>query len=203
MHWLAAQYREIWQCFRKRIFWLFWTITGSFFFLIVSSAVFFYFKQDWLAWIWNQVVQIFLQSDVIQDGVVSVWRLFLSNLRASFLMMAMGAIPFLFLPAVALIENAVIIGIVGALGMGWETLVVGLLPHGIFEIPAILLATTLGFYLCLRLILKIVSPNREEISLKQTFLDAIRCFLLVVVPLLAIAAVIESYVTPWLLSLVA
>lgn len=200
MSWIVKQYQSIWECFRRRIFLLFWVISGSFLFLAVSSAVFFSFKQDWLAWLMSQVMQIFQQSDIVQDGAISAWRLFLNNLRASFLMTALGFIPFLFLPAFALAENAVIIGIIGAAGMDWKVFAVGILPHGIFEIPAILFATTIGFYLCLQLVLKIVSPRRREISLKLVFADAARCYLLVVVPLLVVAALVESYVTPWLLS---
>lgn len=200
MCWIAKQYQTIWECFRRRIFLLFWTMTGSFLFLVISSAIFFSFRRDWLAQIMAQVMQMFSQSDIIQDGVISAWRLFLNNLRASFLMVVLGLIPFLFLPAFALLENAVIIGVIGATGMDWKTFAVGILPHGIFEIPAILLATTLGFYLCLQLVLKIVSPKRKEISLKLAFSDTVRCYILVIVPLLLVAALIESYITPWLLG---
>jgi stage II sporulation protein M len=73
----------------------------------------------------------------------------------------------------------------------------GILPHGIFELTAIFLAAAAMFKLGAGL----VTPQTEK-SLGEVLLlslaDWFRVFLGIVVPLLAIAAVIEVYITPLL-----
>ena len=56
-----------------------------------------------------------------------------------------------------------------------------LLPHGIFEIPAILISTSLGIRL-----------GTDFKNFKKNLKSAIRVFLLIVVPLLVIAGIIEG-----------
>jgi stage II sporulation protein M len=77
---------------------------------------------------------------------------------------------------------------------------VGVLPHGLFEITAFVLATAA----MLRLGAVLVTPNTEK-SLGETFLlsvaDWTKVFIGITVPLLAFAAVIEIYVTPVLIKM--
>ena len=56
-----------------------------------------------------------------------------------------------------------------------------LLPHGIFEIPAILISTSLGIRL-----------GTDFKNFKKNLKSAIRVFLLIIVPLLVIAGIIEG-----------
>ncbi len=73
----------------------------------------------------------------------------INNLVAATLVLLSGFIPFLFLPGLGIVINAVGMGILtsvlvhkgAALG---NVLLFGLAPHGIFEIPAFLYACTLG-----------------------------------------------------------
>ena len=74
----------------------------------------------------------------------------------------------------------------------------GVLPHGIFEIPALILSCAAVLHVGLVL----VTPN-ERSAIGEVLLEALadwaRVYVGLVVPLLAIAAVIEAYVTPLLL----
>ena len=78
--------------------------------------------------------------------------------------------------------------------------VLGALPHGIFELSALILSCALGLLIC--------RPGTERILKKsdtpffRRVLDCIRVFLTFSVPLLLVAALIETYVTPALLNLV-
>ena len=74
------------------------------------------------------------------DGSFSALALFGNNLRAMVMTVLYGFIPFLYLPALSLGLNAAIIGMLAALMDGqWLLLLAGLVPHGIFEVPALLL----------------------------------------------------------------
>ena len=62
-----------------------------------------------------------------------------------------------------------------------------LLPHGIFELPAVLISMGLG--------LKIgtfIFQKKKIKSLKEFFLSSFKTFLFVILPLLVIAALIET-----------
>jgi stage II sporulation protein M len=75
------------------------------------------------------------------------------------------------------------------------------LPHGIFELTAVILATAA----MLKVGAQLVSTNTDK-SLGETLIlslaDWSKVFVGLVIPLLAIAAVVEIYVTPVLIKVV-
>lgn len=74
-------------------------------------------------------------------------------------------------------------------------------PHGILEFPAAILATALG----IRLGAVFVAPPQEMSTGEawlQALADFIKGFVAVVIPMLTVAALIESYITPQLALLV-
>lgn len=143
--------------------------------------------------------QTVAQSGVIwEDGSFHVLPLFFNNFRAMLLGIAYGLIPFLFFPALNLGFNAMLIGIFGAVytrnGMGLLPYFAGILPHGIFEIPALVFSIACGIYLCRR-ITDYVKHNEKGI-VKEAVFHCLRVFILIITPLLLIAAAVECYVTP-------
>lgn len=95
----------------------------------------------------NEVVA---DSGIVQeDGSFDVLALFGNNLRAMVLSILYGFIPFLYLPALSMGVNAAIIGMLAAMIDGqWLLLAAGILPHGIFELPALFLSLAAGLCLC-------------------------------------------------------
>ena len=149
-----------------------------------------------------QVEQLGLTDDVPQSQMMAT--LFFNNITASLLSMLYGLIPFLPLSALALGTNALMLGAFAALyllqGLGLGVYLVGILPHGVFELTALILACTLG------LLLRRTGNDRlrrkkEAVPLWPRLQDCLRVFLFAVVPLLALAALIEAYITPVLLKL--
>jgi stage II sporulation protein M len=78
-----------------------------------------------------------------------------------------------------------------------EFLLAGVVPHGIFEIPAIILAGALAVTITLGVYQKL---DNRQFPLKSVILDAFKTFLFVCLPLLLIAALVESFVTPLFLG---
>jgi uncharacterized membrane protein SpoIIM required for sporulation len=74
-----------------------------------------------------------------------------------------------------------------------------ILPHGIVEMPAAIIATAMA----LRLGATVVSPP-SGMTLSQGVLlavaDLVKVFLFLVLPLLVIAAAVEVWVTPWIIT---
>ena len=140
-------------------------------------------------------------SGIVQeDGSFNVLALFTNNLRAMVLGVLYGFIPFLYLPALALGVNAAILGMLASLIDGqWLLLAAGILPHGIFELPALFLSLAAGLCLC-KNINAYIRKNEKGI-MKPLLLNILRVTVLLVLPLLVIAAVMETYVTPALMQL--
>ena len=146
----------------------------------------------------NEVVA---DSGIVRDdGSFSALALFGNNLRAMVLSTLYGFIPFLYLPALSMGVNAILLGMVASSVNGqWLLLAAGILPHGIFELPALCLSLAAGLCLCQN-INRYIRKNEKDI-MKPLLLNILRVTGLVVIPLLVVAAIIESYVTPAVMQL--
>lgn len=184
-------------------------------FIIIGLISTFYFRDK--EEVVGQIVGSFLEekSDIFLDegpvfgpeGApeqnllrISARGLFVNNLRASIVSNLLGIIPFIFLPAFILIVNAGIIGTVFAMGgelSGLKLLIGGILPHGIFEIPALLISISMGLFLCSQVSKKLL--RREHKPIFELIKRQVLISLLVVAPLLLVAALIESRITPLIL----
>ena len=67
-----------------------------------------------------------------------------------------------------------------------------LLPHGIIEIPAMTLSSAIGLYLGYCVLLSLFG---RRMDVAREILDSARMFVVWILPMLLVAAFIESYVT--------
>jgi stage II sporulation protein M len=137
------------------------------------------------------------------------WAIFTNNVTSSLMMMALGLF-FAFLPVVGLLSNGVLLGFIlfkyAAYGINpWLVLAVGILPHGIFELPAVIFAAAVGIRLgmltfrSIGAVLRINPADRVKNDWYMT-LKQFPAAVLTVILLLFVAAVVESVVTPALLQ---
>jgi uncharacterized membrane protein SpoIIM required for sporulation len=126
------------------------------------------------------------------------------NLQAIIVILLLGLFSFGVLGALVYLLNMGIIGAVLSLiravgGSPLKVSVFGILPHGIFEIPALILASSAILYIGIVL----VTP-RPQRTLGEVLIEAIadwtKIGLGLVLPLLTLAAIIETWITPLLLS---
>ena len=75
----------------------------------------------------------------------------------------------------------------------------GLLPHGMFEIPALMIASAIVLRIGAVLVTPQLGKSMGQMAL-ELLADWAKIFIGLVVPLLAIAAVIEAYITPKILA---
>jgi uncharacterized membrane protein SpoIIM required for sporulation/ABC-type transport system involved in multi-copper enzyme maturation permease subunit len=130
---------------------------------------------------------------------------FYHNARATIAFLLLGLVSFATLGLTLFLGNIALVGgVMGAANLvGYSPLLafaVGILPHGVFELSAIFLATAA----MLKVGAQLVTPQTDK-SLGETLLislaDWFRVFIGIVLPFLAIASVIEIYLTPWLIKL--
>lgn len=104
------------------------------------------------------------------------------------------------IPLASVFINGMLLGIfayVVSERLSWPFLVAGILPHGIFEIPALILSTAIGIRVGEVAVRKLF--GRKE-KFMDEFAKGLQFFISVVVPILFLAALIETYVTSYILS---
>jgi stage II sporulation protein M len=82
---------------------------------------------------------------------------------------------------------------------GWEYVVASFVPHGVIEIPVILLTTALGLTVGMESLKWLV---RKESRVKLQLSNGLKVYVRWILPGLAIAAIVEAFVTPLLIGLV-
>jgi stage II sporulation protein M len=104
----------------------------------------------------------------------------------------LGVVPIIFLIINGAILGAVIPVSVESKGL-WSSLM-AIIPHGVFELPAIFLGTSIGIRLGLHPIRRLA--GKADTTLYSEIGYGIRIFITIIVPLLLLAALIEVFVTP-------
>ncbi len=105
------------------------------------------------------------------------------------------------MPVMALVLNGGIIGFISVLVAEQESVgfvLAGLLPHGIFEIPALIIGQAAALRFGMMALLSLFQKNTRRLflpNLKQNFR-----YLLIALALLLPAAIIETYITPLLIN---
>lgn len=86
--------------------------------------------------------------------------------------------------------------------LGILVVLLGILPHGIFEVPATVLSAAMGLRILHTAIL-VSRKKLEAVVAGKIVMNSVVVFVFFCIPTLFLAALIESYFTTWLLSLVA
>ncbi len=115
----------------------------------------------------------------------TIWAIFLNNFSICLLTIILGTI-FAIFPIVTLISNGFIVGFVARLAVNAQGILIlwKLFPHGIFELPAILLSAAMG--------IKIGFELFKKRAIKTNLKNSLRVFFFIVTPLLLLAAMIEG-----------
>ena len=236
---LWSEEREAWRRHYRRYFKHAARALGLGFFL---GFAFFMFRPDQERRALELVVKALEDISIEASPLVLALSLFYHNARASAFAAAAGLVPFLFLPILDPFVNGAVLGLLASVskhqGLDVPRLfLTQILPHGVFELTAVLYATALGLYLSAEMGKKAkkawkkrmgtvtsncplsedptrpVSPRDPAVAAEnflETYADrldaeptgvarnVVRSFVLVVLPLLLVAAAIEGLVTPFL-----
>ncbi len=130
-----------------------------------------------------------------ESPLVIMLFIFANNTLNSFIAMLLGVV-FGLWPILFILINGFFIGIVvfdATREISIFVILAALIPHGIIELPMIFISAAIGLRLGYLTFLKI--SKQKEISIQQELFQAVRLFIKLVVPLLFIAALIETFVT--------
>jgi len=115
--------------------------------------------------------------------------IFLNNLKGSFFGVVLGAFFGIF-PVWGSLSNGYVLGFVASkvvVNQG-ANILWRLIPHGIFELPAIFLSLGMG----LNLGFCFFKKKNKYALFRENLIQSLKVFVLIIVPLLIIAAIIES-----------
>ena len=137
------------------------------------------------------------------QGSINAPFLFMNNTRAVAVIFLAGLVSFGVLGILLYMVNIGLIGGLFALfqllGMNpWPMFLAGVAPHGIFEIPALIIGSAAVLYIGAGIVTPQTGKSMGEVIL-ELLADWTKIFFGLVVPLLAVAALIEAYITPGLL----
>lgn len=169
----------------------------------------------------EQLKDIVKELEERQNVFYTAWFIFLNNTKAALMMIGLGAI-FFIMPIISLFANGLAIGYVmkatalSGVASPVEMFIYGILPHGILELPAILVAGGIGIFLGFRLIvwiiklfMRLLRNDRGDVRTfweeegKPVLLSRLKglSFLIIfLITTLFIAAAIEGFITPGLIE---
>ena len=178
--------------FRKS--WNFIKSSKNFIFVAIGIFLVFCFvgyfaplPEEFSEMILNYIKEILEQTKNLSTfGMVKF--LFWNNLRSSFYAVLFGMFFGIF-PLISAIANGFLVGFVSAISVHTDGFLSlwRLLPHGIFELPAVFISMGLGLKLG-----SFVFKEKPIEKLKVYFRECFRVFVFIVIPLLLIAGIIEG-----------
>jgi len=131
------------------------------------------------------------------------WELFFfileNNITKLFVILPLGIFAGL-IPFFSVFSNGFILGVfaqVVSQETSWPFFILGIMPHGIIEIPVLILSSAIGMRIGKVAVYRLFSKKE---SLREEFAKALKFFILVLIPLLFIAAFIETFITSEILA---
>ena len=201
-------YIEEWKWFKEKYLKIFILVLIIYIMIALLSHIFFVNNP-----VQSQKKFIDLQKILLEKipmratGFKLCLAIFLNNLKVSLFSILFGLIPFIFVPILGAIANGFSIGIITSASYikGFKLgpiFLFAIVPHAVLELPSILYAVSIGIFLSLqiskRILLGFDSSNEPFfLILKRIF----KTWVGVIIPLLLVAAIIETFVTPFLVKI--
>ena len=184
----SVHYKSCWEFLRESRDYVLVSLGVFCMFFIIGFGLPIFFREQIFTMIEELIAQ-FMGLGVFE----TIGLIFLNNIQASFFSIVLGVGIGLF-PLFALIFNGYLLGFVArfAVEEGGILVLWRLIPHGIFELPAIILSIGIGFKIGVDIV-------KGSGKLKYNFVEGLRFFVFVILPLLVIAAVIEGLLI-WLVG---
>jgi stage II sporulation protein M len=184
-HFLRENYKQSWNYIKE---------SRNFIYIILIVFSLFFFL-GYFIHVPENIVQLILEfiEELLRktegmSPVELISFIFFNNLQSSFFGMIFGIVFGIF-SVISIVSNGYLLGFVSSRAAQSEGLLIllRLFPHGIFELPALIISMGLG----LKIGTFIFQKKKIE-SLKNYLWNSLRVFLFVIIPLLFIAAIIEG-----------
>lgn len=155
----------------------------------------------------NEYIEVFVKNleNISEMSVLGILLfIFLNNSVVAFLA-SIGGIVLSIFTILIIIANGFLLGIVLYVVIVVESLgffLLGVIPHGVIEIPAVLFAAAIGMWLGKNLFNYLIFKRGTKKEMQDKVKRAFCTYIFVIIPLLFLAALIEVFITPVLLNIV-
>lgn len=182
---LVENYSKSWDYLKKTKIFI-WIIIALFFAFVLIGFVL-PISDNFKGFILDYIQRILEETSGMSFFELIVF-IFLNNIKSAFFGMLLGIFVGIF-PIIVTLVNGYFLGYVSyiAVKANGAISLLSLLPHGIFELPAIFIALGLGLKFG-----TFMFQKNPDVSFKEFFINSIRVFIFIVLPLLIIAAIIEG-----------
>lgn len=205
---LKSFQKELIRLFKRD--WRFFLWTSWFLILGIGIGLSLPKQNPMISTVTQLIIQKFarMQSWFIHAPLIGkIAIIWVNNILASFWTIALGII--LFIPSIfILLGNGIVLGIFQKLvgtqnGVAPIWFYLSLLPHGIFEMPAFIIATALGIRFGSIPLRLLYYENKEKSipPLFKEFFKDLRYYAVLIVMMLVVAAILEVTVSPYLVKL--
>jgi len=180
---LIEYYEESWDYIKESKNYIYF-IASIF---IISGIIGFIFPVFFVDIIKRQIAEIIAQTEGL-DTLSLIGFIFLNNTKTSLFGLILGIL-LGFIPVILTVFNGYVLGFVSnyAVGEAGFSSLFRLLPHGIFELPAVIIGLGLGT----KLGMFFFSRNSNKEFMRRLTLS-LKVFIFIIIPLLVIAAIIEG-----------
>lgn len=131
---------------------------------------------------------------------IAIFFIILINNSVKAFLVVISGFLFGLIPLIFLAINGLILGFISYIvsqSEGIGLVLAGILPHGTLEIPAVILAISYGFWLGY----KFYRMLRYKEIFKKHLIYSIKFFFKIIFPLLFLAAIVETFITPIIINL--
>ena len=175
----SKNYKKCWKFAQESRWFIVFTLGLFSLTFLIGFAFPVFFRMEIFAFI--EELMLKLEGKGVWELVVFI---FLNNLQASFMAMALGVFLGIF-PITICVVNGDLLGFVAREAVAAEGILTmwRIFPHGIFELPAIIFSIGIGIK---------IGMSVFDRKLKYNFKEGLRIFVFVVFPLLVVAGVIEG-----------
>ncbi|MCS3923050.1 stage II sporulation protein M [Methanosalsum natronophilum] len=130
--------------------------------------------------------------------IIIMLFIFFNNAFVALIALLLG-IAFGIIPLIIIAYNGIILGVVARLvaeEIGLTFLLAGILPHGVIELPVVFISAAIGLKIGQETLNAVLG---KEANIKNELDRGLRFYIKWIVPLLFIAAFIETFITPLLI----
>ncbi len=145
----------------------------------------------------SELFRTLAEHSVDLSGGTLFLFILVNNVFASILLLLSGVLLGV-LPVLSVAFNGFVLGVFYRLAsgvQGYGKAAMGVIPHGIFEIPALLVAASYGVWLGMAVLRRI--RRKETAPLGSMINHALERYFVVVFPLLVVAAAVETSIILW------
>jgi stage II sporulation protein M len=148
----------------------------------------------------EETIAVFVKTFAGMPRLKLAAAIFVNNTIKTLLAILLGAL-FGIIPAFFLLANGIALGVAWSLSASargpWLSLL-SLLPHGILELPAVFLGTSIGLAIGVQVLKRLTGKSGSKIGAELA--SGLRYFCSVILPLLFVAALVEAFVTAALVA---